>query len=122
MTNATQTVPTPAPGAASVLDAYQVTDADEVRAFLKAHPAFEPLLGEIAAQLSKYFPGAPLRLQAEIEMEATGRLRPQLVIEAIVPGWTPDAAQDALDEFGEKWWLNQSYEVRRQIIPTLAFG
>jgi hypothetical protein len=106
----------------SSLDAYQIADPDAVRAFLQEHPFMEPLLGEVAAQLAKYFPNAPLRLQVETEMEATGRLRPQLVIETIVAGWTPDDAQDAMDEFAHQWWLDQMHRGQSRLIPTLAFG
>jgi hypothetical protein len=117
----TTTLAAPATPTAA-LDAYQLVDADEVRAFLAAHPFLEPLLGEVAAQLPQYFPGAPLRLQVEVEHDAAGRPRPQLVVVAIVPGWTADAAQDAMDEFADQWWLSQMDRAWKELVITLAFG
>jgi len=114
MTTATPTAP------ASALDAYQMVDADEVRAFLAAHPFMEPLLVEVAEQLPKYFPGAPLRLEVGYDPEGYGP--PELLLEAIVPGWTGDAAQDALDEFADKWWLDHYDRGQNLLTITVAFG
>jgi hypothetical protein len=113
MTTATLTAPT-AP-AVGTLNAYQLTDADEVRAFLAAHPFLEPLLGEAAVQLPRFFPGAPLRL----EVSHDGY---QLVVEAIVPEWSVDAVEDALDAFGEQWWIDQFHRARNRLVITSAFG
>ena len=74
MTTATQTAP-----AAGVLNAFELVDADEVRAFLATHPFMEPLLAEVADQLPKYFPGAPLRLQAEAAIGGGKRDRDRAV-------------------------------------------
>ncbi len=111
----TTTLTAPAAPTADVLDAYQVTDANEVRAFLAAHPFLEPLLAEAVVQLPRFFPGAPLRL----EMEHHGQ---QLVIEAIVPGWSADAVEDALDDFAEQWWLDQFHRAHNRLVITADFG
>jgi hypothetical protein len=105
-----------------VLDAFQVDAAEPVRAFLREHSFVEPLLGEIAAQLPKYFPNAPVRLQAEVERDATGQLFTQLVVEIVVEGWSVDAAMDAMDAFVAEWWLHQWNRAGHRVIVTSAFG
>jgi hypothetical protein len=113
MTTATLTAPV-AP-AADALDAFQVTDEAEVRAFLLAHPFLEPLLGEVAAQLPRYFPGAPLRLEVSHDGQ-------QLVVEALVPTWSVDAVEDALNAFAHQWWLAQFRRAQNRLVVTSAFG
>lgn len=112
MTTATPTAP--------ALDAYQLVDADEVRAFLAKHPFMEPLLGEVAAELPKYFPGAPLRLSVDYDPEGYGP--PELVLFAVVVDWELDAAQAALDEFADKWWLDRYDRGQNLLVITFAFG
>lgn len=114
MTTATSTAP------ASALDAYQLVDADEVRAFLAKHPFMEPLLAEVAAELPKYFPGAPLRLEVEYDPEGYGP--PELLLAAVVPGWTADAAQDAMDEFADQWWLDRYDRGQNVLVIMPVFG
>jgi len=114
MTTATQTAPV-----AGALDSFQLVEADEVRAFLAAHAFMEPLLAEVAAQLPKYFPGASLRL--EVTYDPEGHDPPDLVISIVVEGWSVEAAQTAMDEFADKWWLDR-YHPRNQLVITPRFG
>ena len=114
MTTATSTAP------ASVLDAYQLVDADEVRALLAARPFMEPLLAEVAAELPKYFSGAPLRL--EVGHDPDGHDPPELILSIIVAGWGVEAVQDTLDRFDSDWWLDRYDQARGLLLITIAFG
>jgi hypothetical protein len=116
MTTATLTAPT-AP--ADALDAYQLVDADEVRTFLAAHPFIAALLVEVTAQLPRFFPGAPLRL--EVGYDPEGYDPPVLILYVVVAGWELDAARAAMDEFAAKWWLDR-YHPRHRLAITLAFS
>ncbi|MDQ3813789.1 MAG: hypothetical protein M3347_07540 [Armatimonadota bacterium] len=109
----------PAAPVADALNTYELIDADEVRAFLAAHPFMEPLLAEVAAQLPRFFPGAPLRL--EVGYDPEGYDPPVLLLHVVVAGWELDAARAAMDEFDHEWWLDR-YHPRNRLVITLAFS
>jgi hypothetical protein len=120
MTTATLTAPTaPVAPVAGTLDAYQLVDADEVRAFLAAHPFMESLLAEVATQLPRFFPGAPLRL--EVGYDPEGYDPPVLLLEVVAAGWEPDAARAAMDQFADQWWLDR-YHPRNRLVIMLGYS
>ena len=119
MTTATPVATPTAPAAASVAGAFELVDADEVRAFLAAHPFMEPLLSEVAAQLPRFFPGTTLRL--EVGYDPEGYDPPELILYVVVQGWELDDARAAMDRFGDEWWLDR-YHPRNRLVITLAFS
>ena len=105
----------------TALDAFQLTDAAEVRAFLAAHPFLEPLLGEVAAQLPRYFSGAPLRMKVGHDPE--GHASPELILSPSCRRiGRVEAAQDTLDRFDCDWWLDHYDEARGLLLITITFS
>jgi hypothetical protein len=115
----TATLAEPAARGVGALDAYQLVDAEEVRAFLAAHPFIAALLAEVTAQLPRFFPGAPLRL--EVGYDPEGHDPPVLILYVVVAGWELAAARAAMDRFDDEWWLDR-YHPRNRLSITLAFS
>ena len=102
-----------------VLGAFKVVEAQEVRAFLAEHPFLEAILAEAATQLRDYFPVAPLGLR--VRHDADGHDPAYLVLYATTH-LDAKAARDLMDEFDDKWWLDNFDRARDLLTITLAFA
>jgi transcriptional regulator with XRE-family HTH domain len=125
----TEAVPTdpsspPANGTATdlALDArITVVDHEDVSRMLSDEPDLVPLISEAAEQLSKYFPGAGIRLSHMFDPEGEGE---ELILAAHVDYGVDsdpnvDEAMDALDRFDQDWWLQNIRRANGLLIVTL---
>lgn len=102
----------------SALDVYTLHDADEVRAFVNAHPVLHPLLEEAPRQIHQFFEGAPLSLEVVRDPEAPQDAQLMLLIHTFLEVDEADALLRALDK---SWWLDQISIARGALFITLEY-
>jgi transcriptional regulator with XRE-family HTH domain len=92
-----------------------VVDEENVRRLLHAAPDLVPLINEAAEQLSKFFPGASLRLRYAVDPEYGDE---ELVL-AAPPDEDVHKAMAALDRFDKEWWIHNVRRADGLLLVTL---
>jgi hypothetical protein len=96
---------------------YQITDEEEILAFLERYPAVAPLLFEIRSNIRKFFGDDRVRLEMfyDPEWPEDG---PKLVVN-IQTSNGPREALDRLHEFDDEWWIKKHSESRFPLLVTI---
>jgi hypothetical protein len=97
--------------------AFQITDADDVRAFLAAHPAVVDLLFEIREEARRYFGDAPMGLEIFRDPEWEGE-DPELFV-VIQTHLGPHEALERLHQFDREWWLTALKKIDAPVATTV---
>ena len=97
---------------------YQMTDEEEILAFLERHPAVAPLLVDIRSNIRKFFGEDSVRLEMFHDPEW-----PEEEAELLVNIETHIDAMEALDRlhrFDDDWWIKKLTESRYPLIVSIA--
>jgi len=88
---------------------YQITDEEEILAFLERYPAVAPLLHDVRSKIRKFFGEDPVRLEMfyDPEWPEDG---PKLVVN-IQTHYASREALDRLHQFNEGWWIKSRSEI-----------
>jgi hypothetical protein len=97
--------------------AFQITDAEDVRAFLAAHPAVVDLLFEIRREARRYFGDTPMGLEIFRDPEWEGD-EPELFV-VIQTHLGPHEALERLHQFDREWWLAQRKTSGAPVVVTV---
>jgi len=95
---------------------YQMTDEDEIFAFLERYPAVAPLLLDIRSNIRQSFGDDQVRLEMfhDPEWPEDG---PKLVVSI----QTHDSSREALEHFhrfNQEWWLKKRSDVDAPLLVT----
>jgi hypothetical protein len=96
---------------------YQITDEEEILAFLERYPAVAPLLFEIRSNVRRFFGEDPVRLEMFHDPEWPVD-DPELIVN-IQTGLDPMEALDHLRKFDDEWWIKRLGETRAPLIVSI---
>lgn len=86
---------------------YVFEEPEELRTFLEQHPYLIPLLAEARTPIARLFgPTATVRLELLIDPDSSGP-ESDALYGIIHSSLDVDAALDALQAFGDQWWLEE---------------
>jgi hypothetical protein len=96
---------------------YQMTDQDEVLAFLERHPTVAPLLFELRGNIRRFFGEDPVRLDMFYDPEWPED-DPELVVNVLTE-LEPMEALARLHSFDDEWWIKRVSEIRPPVIVSI---
>jgi hypothetical protein len=96
---------------------FQISDEDEILAFLERHPTVAPLLFDIRSNIRRFFDEDPVRLDMFYDPEWP-QDDPELVVN-IQTLLEPMEALARLQKFDDEWWIKRLSETRPPLIVSI---
>jgi 16S rRNA C967 or C1407 C5-methylase (RsmB/RsmF family) len=96
---------------------YQMTNEEEILAFLERHPAVAPILPDIRSNIRRFFGEDPVRLDVFHDPEWP-QDDPKLVLNVLTE-LEPKEALARLHRFDDEWWITQVSESRSPLIVSI---
>jgi hypothetical protein len=96
---------------------YQISDEEEILAFLERYPTAAPLLFDIRPNIRRFFSEDPVRLDMFYDPEWP-QDDPELVVN-IQTALEPIEALACLHRFDEEWWIKHLSKNRAPIIVSI---
>lgn len=96
---------------------YQMTDEDEVLAFLERYPAVAPLLHDVRSNIRRFFGEDPVRLKVSHDPDWEDE-QPELFAN-IQTRLDPQEALRRLKAFDTEWWLKRRTEANAPLVVSL---
>jgi hypothetical protein len=95
---------------------YQITDEEEILAFLERYPAVAPLLHDVRSNIRRFFGEDPVRLELfyDPEWPEDG---PKLVVN-IQTHYASREALDRLHQFDDEWWIKSRGEINAPLMVS----
>src|SRR5688572_20346740 len=95
---------------------FQVSDEDEILAFLERHPTVAPLLFDIRNNIRRFFGEDPVRLDMFHDPEWP-QDDPDLVVN-IQTRYASHQALDRIRRFDNEWWLGKYKDIDAPLLVT----
>jgi hypothetical protein len=96
---------------------YQITDEEEILAFLERYTTVAPLLFDIRSNIRRFFDDDPARLDMFHDPEWP-QDDPELVVN-IQTALEPKEALARLRKFDDEWWIKRLSETRLPLIVSI---
>ena len=95
---------------------YQISDEEEILAFLERYPTVAPLLFDIRSNIRRFFGEDPVRLELfyDPEWPEDG---PKLVVN-IQTHYASREALDRLHQFDDEWWIKSRDEIDAPVMVS----
>jgi hypothetical protein len=96
---------------------YQMTDEEEIRAFLERYPAVAPILSDIRSNIRRFFGEDPVMLKVSHDLDWEDD-QPELFAH-IQTRLDPQEALARLEAFDTEWWLKRRTEANAPLVVSL---
>jgi hypothetical protein len=96
---------------------YQITDEEEILAFLDRHPAVASLLHDVRSNIRRFFSEDPVTLKVSHDLDWEDE-QPELFAN-IQTRLDPHEALARLEAFDTEWWLQRSAEANAPLVVSL---
>jgi hypothetical protein len=96
---------------------YQITDEEEILAFLDRHPAVAPLLHDVRSNIRRFFSEDPVTLKVSHDLDWEDE-QPELFAN-IQTRLDPQEALARLEAFDTEWWLKRRTEANAPLVVSL---
>jgi hypothetical protein len=96
---------------------FQMTDEEEILAFLERYPAVAPLLHDTRSNIRRYFGEDPVKLKVSHDLDWEDD-QPEL-FENIQTRLDPQEALARLEAFDTNWWLKRRTEGNAPLVVSL---
>jgi hypothetical protein len=96
---------------------YQMTDEEEILAFLERYPAVAPILPDIRSNIRRFFGEDPVMLKVSHDLDWEDD-QPGLFAN-IQTRLDPQEARARLEAFDTEWWLKRRTEANAPLVVSL---
>ncbi len=96
---------------------YQISDEEEILAFLERHPAIATLLKDARSNIRAFFGDDPVTLKVSHDLDWEDE-QPELFAN-IQTRLDPQDALARLDAFDSEWWLKRRTEANAPLVVSL---